>query len=177
MPQSDLVIGLIVVVVVGFVLVRRIRPQPVNPTRMAVTALIFVVLLLFSLVSTGSAFVHDTPALIASPFALIAGAAIGWALVRLMRFWTDPQTGLLWMRGGIIFAVIYIVTLLLRFGSVFVSGDHALTSRYSWLEGVSADLVFLSIGLWITRVTFVLLRYRQHLAQGGAPAASGQIAR
>ena len=171
---SSLTIGLIVVVAAVFIIVRRMRPQPVNPTRVVLMGGVFVVLLLVALGSDVSTFLRDVPAIIAAPFAIVLGGLLGWFIVRSMTFWVDQQSGLLWMRGGFLFAVIYVVALLLRLGTTYLSqagSNSTLLEQAPWLRGLSADLIFLSIGMWVVRAVMIYSRYRQHVAQGGVSIA------
>ena len=170
---SSLTVGLIVLVAVVFIVVRRMRPQAVNPTRVLLLGAVFVVLLLLALGGDVSTFLRDVPAIIAAPFALVLGGLLGWFIVRSMTFWVDQQSGLLWMRGGVLFAVIYVVALLLRVGTTYLSqaGSSTLLEQAPWLRGLSADLIFLSIGMWVVRAVMIYNRYRQHVAQGGVSIA------
>lgn len=166
---SSLTVGLVVAVVVVFVIVRRMRPQAVNPTRILLMGGVFIALLLVALGGDFSTFARDVPAIIAAPFALVVGAVLGFAIVRSMTFWTDPESGLLWMRGGVVFAIVYVFTLLLRVGATYLTSAGAHVRALEQLRGVSADLVFLSIGMWAIRAWMIYQRYRQHLAEGGRP--------
>lgn len=170
--ESALITIGIVVLVAIFVVVRRMRPQPVNPTRTLVMGAIFIALLLFALGSDVSTFIRDVPALIVAPFALVAGAGLGLLIVRSMTFWVDGHSGLLWMRGGVLFAVVYVAALVLRMAATYLAQSGSRGSslgQLGWLRGVSADLIFLSIGMWAVRAALVYNRYRQHVAQGGVP--------
>ncbi|MGH7911040.1 MAG: hypothetical protein ACREQM_06800 [Candidatus Dormibacteraceae bacterium] len=174
--QSGLLVGVVALVLIVFVIARRMRPQPVNPRRMLITAGIFVVVLLVSLGSDWNRFVSDVPALIAAPFALVIGGALGFVVVRAMRFWTDAPSGQLWMRGGLLFAAIYVATLALRVFAIFATSGSSsgALAHLTWLPGVSADLVLLSIGMWIVRASLIVRRYQQHVASGGTPAGLPQ---
>ena len=177
MGTSGLTVGLIAALAVVFVVVRRMRPQPVNPTRVVVTGVVFIVLLVLALGADVGTFVRDVPAIIAAPLALILGGALGFVIVRSMTFWVDPQSGLLWMRGGILFAIIYVGALLLRIGVSYLAqaGAHSsVLEQLPWLRGASADLLFLSMGMWAVRAALVYNRYRQHVAQGGVPIAGAR---
>lgn len=171
---SGLTIIVIVFLALVFVVVRRMRPQPVNPTRVLITGLLFIVLLLLALGSDFEPFIHDVAAIVAAPFALAIGCLLGVVIVRSMTFWVDSQSGLLWMRGGILFAIIYVGALVLRVGTSYVSqaGAHNPTlAQYPWLRGLSADLVLLSIGMLAVRAVLIYNRYREHVAKGGVPIA------
>ncbi len=171
---SGLTIVVIVFLALVFVVIRRMRPQPVNPTRIAVMSAVFIVLLLLALGSDINPFIRDIPAIVAAPFALALGCLLGWVIVRTMTFWVDAQSGILWMRGGILFAIIYVGALVLRVGTSYLAqaGAHNSTvEQLPWLRGFSADLVMLSIGMLAVRMALIYNRYRQHVAQGGVPMA------
>src|SRR5262252_4473319 len=111
-------------------------------------------------------------ALVLIPIFAAAGAALGYFLVRTMTFWADPATGALWMKGGALFALILVATIAVRFavrtvvyGSPF--GGGSVGSRpHGLLYDLSADLLFLSLGLWVARAVFLYLRHQQHVAPG-----------
>ena len=172
--QSQLLTILVIAVVFGFVLLRRMRPQPVRPNRLLIRAVLIVVLLGFSLVSTGVGLVHNVLALVLAPVALVVGGALGWVLVRTMTFWTDAVTGELWMKGGAVFAVLLIAVIGLRVavtyalggGNPYASGGTSQPSgSHGWLAGLTSDLLILSMGLWLSRAGLVYQRYRQHAAR------------
>jgi hypothetical protein len=153
-----------------FGIARRLRPQPVRLNRVLVTGAVIVVVLGLSLVSTGGGIVADPLALVLVPVFLAVGVVLGYYLVRTMHFWTDQSTGALWMRGGALFAVILVLTIVVRFGvrtaiygSPFASGVSA-SSQHGFLYDLSADLLFLSLGLWVSRAYFLYQRHRAHLA-------------
>ena len=162
----------IMAVFIGFSVVRRMRPQPVRPDRLILSGALIVVLLGTSLVATGGGILGDPVALALVPVFVAAGVALGYYLVRTMSFWSDPLTGALWMKGGALFALILVGTIVVRFGvrslvagSPFASGGTGASSPHGLLYDLSADLLFLSIGLWAARAFFVYLRHRAHLAQ------------
>jgi membrane protein CcdC involved in cytochrome C biogenesis len=173
--QSQLLTVLVVAVVFVVVLLRRMRPQPVRPNRLLIRAVLIVVLLGFSLVSTGVGLVHNVLALVLAPVALALGGVLGWVLVRTMTFWTDEGTGELWMKGGAVFAVLLIVVIGLRIGVTYALGGgnpYAGNAQgsHGWLTGLTSDLLILSMGLWLSRAGLVYQRYRQHTA--GRPTTS-----
>jgi hypothetical protein len=164
----------LIVVLMGFGMQRRLRPQPVRPQRIAVTGAIIVVVLGISLVGTGGRIIGDPVATALVPVFLAAGAALGYVLVRTMTFWTDPGTGQLWMRGGALFAAILLGTIVLRFGFRAVvygspfgpaqPGGGGLGGGSGLLYDLSADLLFLSLGLWAARAILLVQRHRAHMA-------------
>jgi uncharacterized membrane protein len=172
--QSTLVTFAIVLVLMSFGVVRRMRPQQVRPNRILVYAVVIVLLLGFSFVGSGVRQIENPLAIALAPVCLLIGVGLGFFLVRTMRFWTDPQTGQLWMAGGAVFAIILIGSILLRFVVRYAAtGDPFAPPRpnepVSALTAISADLLFLSLGLWLSRSVLLLLRYREHMS-AGAPA-------
>jgi membrane protein CcdC involved in cytochrome C biogenesis len=167
--QSQLLTLGLIVVIFGFVLLRRMRPQPVRPNGLLIRAVLIVLLLAFSLVSTGVGLVHNVLALVLAPVALALGGVLGWVLVRTMTFWTDDATGDLWMKGGAVFAIVLIGVIGLRLGVTYALGGgnpYAPSSgsgSHGWLAGLTSDLLILSMGL--SRAALVYLRYRQHTAR------------
>ncbi len=167
---------LLVAVVFALALMRRMRPQPVQPQRLAVTAAIVVLLLGFTVLSTGTHLFSDVPALLLAPVAAAVGCAVGYLLVRTTRFWTNDRDGQLWMAGGAVFAVILIVTIVLRVGlrMAAVSQSRPGTVAASGFAlDVSTDLLFLSIGMWLTRAAMVYQRWREHHNKLSGLAGSG----
>jgi membrane protein CcdC involved in cytochrome C biogenesis len=163
----------LVLVVFGFALMRRMRPQPVRPQRLAVTAAIIVLLLGFTAFSAGLHMVKDVPALLLAPVALAVGCAVGALLVRHTRFWT--RDGELWMAGGVVFAVILLLTIAVRVGLRVAAGaeNHAAAvAPGGFLADVSTDLLFLSMGMWVTRAALVYLRWRRHVTAAPDAATS-----
>ena len=177
--ETTLVTYAIVLVIICFAIVRRMRPQPVRPNRLIITAVIYCLILLASLATAGGALVQSVPALILAPVCLILGIVLGWVLVRFMTFWIDPQSGALWMRGGVVFAVIFVVTLALRLGSSFLLGGNGSqfgpstghSTPHGFLADLSTDLIFLSVGMWASRAALIYNRFRQHQS-GELPNAS-----
>lgn len=153
---------------VGFGVMRRMRPQPVRPNRLIVSGVLIVLLIGASLVGAGGAIIGDPVALLLVPIFAAAGVALGYYMVRTMTFWADPATGALWMKGGALFALILVGTIVLRLGvrsvvtgSAFGSGFSA-PSAHGLLYDLSADLLFLSLGLWAARAYFLVQRHRAH---------------
>jgi len=153
---------------IGFGVMRRMRPQPVRPDRLIIGGVIIVLILGLSLVTTGAGLFGDPLALALIPVFVAAGAGLGYYLVRTMTFWSDPNTGALWMKGGVLFALILVGTIVLRlgvrtvvYGSPFGSGAPG-SSPHGFLYDLSADLLFLSMGLWLSRAWFVYVRHREH---------------
>src|SRR5438105_12038512 len=164
---------------VGLGVMRRMRPQPVRTRRIVITGVIILLAVGLGLVGTGGQIISDPVALLLVPIFIALGAGIGYYLVRTMTFWTDPGTGALWMRGGALFALILVGTILLRFGVrtiLFGSPFGAQGARptghgNSLLYDLSADLLFLTLGLWAARAFLLVQRARAH--QEAAPAAAG----
>jgi hypothetical protein len=168
--QSQLFTLAIVTVVIGLVMARRMRPQPVRPQRIAISGAIIVLVIGSSLLGSGRHLVQNPVSLLLVPLFALLGIGLGFVLVRTMTFWVDQPTGQLWMRGGVLFAAILIGTIVLRFGiSYIVYGDafgnsskpaSQPSSSLALLSDVSAALLFLSLGLWGSRAFFLIQRYR-----------------
>ncbi len=168
----------IVLLLVGFAVVRRVRPQPVRPQRLIVSGAIIVLVIAFSLVGSGGRVIADPLALLLIPLFVAAGVALGYYLVRTMTFWTDQASGTLWMKGGALFALILVATIAVRFGvrvlaygSAFGSGSFGggtgftqPNAPHGLLYDLTADLLFLSLGLWVARAFFLVQRHQAHTA-------------
>lgn len=170
---SELYAVVVTAVVLGFVVMRRMRPQVVRPDRLLIGGAVIVLLVGISLVGAGGRIVSDPLALALIPVFAAAGAALGFVLVRTMTFWSDPATGELWMKGGAVFALILVATIVLRFGvravltgSLFGSGSGSGPQQHGFLYDLSADLLFLTLGLWVARAYLVYQRHRAHAANG-----------
>jgi hypothetical protein len=179
--QGQLIGVAFMVFFVGLGLMRRMRPQPVRERRVLITGVVVVVAIGAGLLGTGGHIVADPVALVLVPVFVAAGIGLGYYLVRSMTFWTDPRTGALWMRGGVVFAAILLGTILLRFGIrtvVFGSPFGAQTqpshAGNTLLYDLSADLLFLTLGLWAARAYFLVQRSRAH--QAGQAGEAGQVA-
>jgi hypothetical protein len=169
--QSQLFTLLIVTVVIGLVMARRMRPQPVRPQRIAISGAIIVLVIGSSLLGAGRHLVQNPVSLLLVPLFALLGIGLGFVLVRTMTFWVDQPTGQLWMRGGVLFAAILIGTIVLRFGISYIVYGTAFggysskpasqpSSSLALLSDVSAALLFLSLGLWGSRAFFLIQRYR-----------------
>lgn len=169
--QSTLIAFAIMFALMSVGVARRMRPQPLKPARILILSVVIVAVLGFSLLGSGIHLIENPLALLLAPICLLMGVALGYFLVRTMRFWTDPRTGELWMAGGALFAIILVGTVLLRFGVRYAAtGDPFAPPRpnepVSFLSALSVDLLFLSVGLWLSRAVLLLLRYREHAASG-----------
>src|SRR5579859_583741 len=163
--RSDQLVGLgIFAFFVAFSLYRRLRPQPVRPTRVLVTTGVIVVVVVLTLsipVRQGQLLTE----LELMPLFLLAGVGLGVLLVRTMTFWAEPSTGELWMKGGALFAGVFLGSLVLRVGVRLALGETASAGRSSaLLAAVSTDLLFLVVGLWLTRAVILVRRHRAHQA-------------
>jgi membrane protein CcdC involved in cytochrome C biogenesis len=175
--QGTLLTVAVVTVLVGLGVARRIRPEPVRPTRLLIFGAIVVVVIGLSLVGTGAHLIQSPLAVALALVCLAVGVLLGVILVRTMRFWTDPNTGELWMAGGALFAVILVGTVVLRFGVRYAAGGDPFSSTNGptgpsaqqgptgFLYVLSSDLLLLTLGLWVSRTVLLCLRYREHLAQ------------
>ena len=121
---QGLVTPLIFLLIVGWFAYRRSQPQPVRRGR----TLIFTVLIVFASLAGLAA----TPAvvtaplfLVLAPVALLLGLALGWLMMRQMRFWRDRATGQIWMGGGLAYVGIWLATLALRLGVEYTAGGFS----------------------------------------------------
>ncbi len=173
----------IIVALVVWVIYRRMRPQPVRPARAVLIAAIIIVLLASSLVSTGPLTASPLAFILAVP-ALVVGAGLGLLLVRSIRFWRDETSGALWMQGGIVYIAVWLATIALRIGVGYAAGTFAPQGTtptthhtiHPALAVLSADLLFVSMGLWIARAAALVMKYRQNRS-ASTPAIGASVAR
>src|ERR1700730_436167 len=175
--QGTLLAAAVVTVLVGLGVARRIRPEPVRPTRLLIFGAFVVVVIGLSLVGTGAHLIQSPLAVALALVCLAVGVLLGVVLVRTMRFWTDANTGELSMAGGALFAIILVGTVVLRFGVRYAAtgdpfsstngrtGPSAHQGLTGFLYVLSSDLLLLTLGLWVSRAVLLYLRYREHLAQ------------
>lgn len=176
---SQLYAVALMAIMIGFGVVRRMRPQPVRPTRLIVSGVAIVLVIAASLVGAGGTIVADPIAALLIPVFTAAGVALGYYLVRTMTFWSDPSSGALWMKGGALFALILVGTIAIRlgvrtivYGSPFGSTVPGGSAPHGLLYDMTADLLFVSLGLWAARAYFLFRRHRAHAAAvGAAPPA------
>jgi uncharacterized membrane protein YvlD (DUF360 family) len=164
----------IILLVVAFAMYRRMQPQPVRPQRAVVLAVIIVVLSALSLAGSNQLTDHPLAVILALP-ALLVGFGLGYLLMQSITFWRDHTTGALWMKGGVVYLAVWLVTLALRQWVAYASGTYAPHTTGSQpisptLAIISADLVIVSIGLWIARATALMLKYRAYERSGVVPA-------
>jgi hypothetical protein len=162
------------IVVVGalvmFRIVRRSRPQPLRPRAIGISTAIIGLFLLLAIVGSLPILIASPLGLALAPVALAAGCGLGWFLVRTVRFFPDPQTGDLWMRGDAVFIVVVVASILLRIGVQYAAGGQPVGGTESLTHPtlarvISTDLIFLSAGMWLTRGVLLLARHRRHQAQ------------
>ncbi len=159
----------IIVLVVAFALYRRMMPQPVRPDRTVVLTLIIVVLAASSLLGADRITTHPLALVLALP-ALVVGFGGGLLLMRSIHFWRDAATGALWMKGGVVYLAVWLATVALRLIITFAAGTGAAGAGNPArphvvnpaLAVLSADLVIVSIGLWIARAVALVRAYRAH---------------
>lgn len=160
----------VILVVIAVRLVMRMRPQPVNTTRILGTGGVIAALVLVSFASTLGHVGSDWLTWALLPVFTAAGVGLGAALVRTVRFWVPEGDHRPWMQGGLLFAVILVVTIVLRVGVTIISnpgefsGQAAPAGTPTLLEVVSADLLWLSLGLWGARSLLIYRRARALLA-------------
>jgi hypothetical protein len=180
--QTQLITGIVIVVVIGMIIYRRLQPQPVRTGR---TIVITAIIVLFSLLGAA-----QNPLVLAEPLfqmlvpvMLVVGFGLGLLLVQTIRFWREERTGQLWMRGGLLYLAIWMATVLMRYGvSYLATGSIAPTRPASFappttLGIIAADLLFISIGLWLARGYALLRKSREgaYLVEKGSakPAQVG----
>lgn len=147
---------------------RRMRAQPVHPWRAVALSAVIVLLSALSLVGTNRLAAHPLALILPLP-ALVVGLGGGLLLMRSIRFWRDAATGALWMKGGAVYLAVWLGTVLLRQTVAYASGAYTATSGTGQaslhpvdptLSALSADLVVVSMGLWIARAAALVLKYR-----------------
>jgi hypothetical protein len=180
---------------IGLGMRRRLRPRRVRPVGIVVSGVGIVLLIGFGLVGTGGRILSDPIALPLIPVFLAGGIALGWYLVRSMTFWTDDTTGELWMRGGMIFTLVLLATIVLRlavrgiaYGSLFGPGSFSgsgtgaggfqpqTNPSHRFLYDLSADLLFLSLGMWGMRALLLYQRWRNHEVARASASSQPRVA-
>jgi hypothetical protein len=146
------------------------RPQPVRPDRIAISGAIIVLVIASSLFGPNLQVVENPISLALIPVFIALGIWLGFVLVRTLTFWTDQATGQLWMRGGVLFAAILVGTVVLRFGIRYIVYGNAFggyssttvrpTGLLAVVSDITADLLFLSLGLWASRAYLLIQRHR-----------------
>lgn len=163
--MQQVLTGCIFILIIGYALYRRLRPQPVRPLRIVTTAAIIVALSIVSLFSTNTLFTHTLALILALP-ALAIGIVGGFLLMRSIHFWRDENTGALWMKGGVLYLAVWLTTVLLREGAAYANGDftkgHVPFTLNPILTALATDLVIISIGLWIARAIALVLKFREY---------------
>ena len=172
--SSSLVPTIIMLAVIGWLVFRRTRPQRVRLTR---TILYTALIVLASLAGLAANLrVLSSPLFLGiAPLALLAGIALGWLMMRTIRFWRDHETGHVWMSGGITYVAVWLTTLVLRLGveyaatgSLAMGEPSSATGPLTPLSIIASDLLLLSVGLWLARGYALARRYRE-LAAIAAP--------
>ena len=178
---AQLLVPLIILVVVVRVVWSRMRPQPVRLGRSFAYLALILVTSIIGLAANPK--VLTTPLFLTlAPVALLVGLALGWWMVRQIRFWHDEVTGALWMSGGVVYIAVWLVTFALRLGIEYADGGFSggaasrATQEPTALTSLASALLFLSIGLWLARSYGLMRRVREDdappagnwTAQGGA---------
>jgi hypothetical protein len=168
--QSQLFTLVVIAALMGVVIARRMRPQPVRPDRIAISGAIIVLVIASSLFGPNLQVVENPISLALIPVFIALGIGLGFVLVRTLTFWTDQATGQLWMRGGVLFAAILVGTVVLRFGIRYIVYGNAFggysstaprpTGLLAVASDITADLLFLSLGLWASRAYLLIQRHR-----------------
>lgn len=183
-PLFTLWMVAVTLVFVGLALYRRTRAQPVKPRQAIVVASVVALLSGLGLVGTGQA-AEQPLELALAPVALALGLGLGLVLMRSIRFWRDERSGALWMRGGVVYVVVWLAVLALRFGvrytatgTLFASaGTGTPPALHAGWAVLSTDLLFLSVGLWIARAVGLVQRYNAHDRMGstGSTGSMGSM--
>jgi hypothetical protein len=173
--SASFVPWIIFLAVVGWVVYSRSRPQRVRLTRTIIYTVMVVLASVAGLAANGVA-LRSPLFLGIAPVALLVGMALGWLMMRTIRFWRDHQTGDVWMSGGVAYVAIWLATLIVRFGVDYAatgtlgtvqpsSGTRATTP----LSVIASDLLLLSVGLWLVRGYALVRRYRELAAPESVP--------
>jgi hypothetical protein len=138
-----------------------------------VLAGIIVVLSALSLAGSNRLTDHPLAVALALP-ALLVGFGGGYLLMRSIHFWRDAATGALWMKGGVVYLAVWLLTVALRQGVAYASGAYAAHTAGAHpvspgLAILSAVLVIVSMGLWVARATFLVRAYQAFARTGIAP--------
>lgn len=151
--------GALILVLVAFAMYRRMRPQPVRPQRVLIMTAVIVVLSALNLVGNNRLTAHPLAVILAIP-ALLLGFGGGLLLMQSIHFWREPATGALWMKGGVVYLAVWLGTVLLRQAITYANtGTTGQQSVNPGLAVLSADLVIVSIGLWIARAVALVRKY------------------
>ncbi|MBV8083620.1 MAG: hypothetical protein JO247_02280 [Chloroflexi bacterium] len=154
---------LITAAILGFVVYRRMQPQPVRASRAVVWGVVIVLLSGLGLLSTGRTHLLTFAF---APVGLAVGFGLGWYMMSTIHFWRDESTGHLWMRGGALYILIWIACYALRLVVATLSGARPGTfaapaaNEPEALAVLSGDLLFMSMGLWIARAVALVRRSR-----------------
>ncbi|HVC32840.1 MAG TPA: hypothetical protein VNL16_04960 [Chloroflexota bacterium] len=161
-------IALIVVLYLAFSVYRRTRAQKVRPWRAVLITAAIVVVSLFGIVATARS-MTETLFVVLMLIGLAVGIALGLQMMRSIRFWRDDTTGELWMQGGVLYVVVWLGSYLLRYGARFAATGSLFpfsvtqTAQPETTLGLlSSALLFLSIGLWISRAYALVQKYREN---------------
>lgn len=165
--SSSLLPIIIFLVIIGFFVYRRTRPQRVRLTRTILYTAVIVLVSLGGLAANLAVF-GSLLFLGLAPFALLAGPFLGWLMMRTIRFWRDDGTGQIWMSGGFAYVAIWLATLVLRLGIEYaatgrlgMAGPPRPAGPLTPLAVIASDLLFLSVGLWLARGFSLVRRYRE----------------
>src|SRR5579883_752429 len=155
--SSSLVPLLITLAVIGWLVYRRTRPQRVRLTRKVLYTALIVLASLAGL-AANLAVISSPLFLGIAPLALLAGIALGWLMMRTVRFWQYQETGHVWMSGGIAYVAIWLATLVLRLGVEYLATGNLTPGEAARSAGpptplsiIASDLLLLSVGLWLAR--------------------------
>jgi hypothetical protein len=158
---------ILVLGVLGWLVYRRTRPQPVRLLRTVLYTTLIVLVSLAGLVANLAVLTNPVFLGIA-PLALLAGVALGGLMMRTIRFWRDRATGKVWMSGGVAYVAIWLATVALRLGVEYAATGTLATDRLAPPAGpptllsiLASDLLLVSVGLWLARGYALTRRHRE----------------
>ncbi len=172
---SNGLLPFIILALVGWSIYRRTRPQQVRLTRTVFYTAVIVLISLMGL-AAHTQLLADPLFVLLAPVALLAGIVLGWLMMRTITFWRDQSTGQVWMGGGAAYVGIWLATMAFRLGIDFMAtggfsnlGPGRGNMPSGPLSSLASDLLFLSVGLWLSRGYALVRRYRQlSVPQSGA---------
>jgi hypothetical protein len=154
--QSQLITIVIAIVIVGVIVYRRILPQPVRTGRTIAITTVIILLSLFGMLQNPR-ILGDPLFWVLAPVMLVIGLVLGRILMATIHFWYDAPTHQLWMRGGVLYLAIWLAIALMRYGVEYLATGSLAQTRTAEFAApttlgiIAADMLFISIGLWIAR--------------------------
>jgi hypothetical protein len=154
--QSQLIAIVVALIIVSIIVYRRMLPQPVRTGRTIAITVAIVLLSLFGMMQNPR--ILGAPLFwVLAPVMLVIGLILGRILMATIHFWYDAPTHQLWMRGGVLYLAIWLAIALMRYGVEYLATGSIAQTRTAALAApttlgiIAADMLFISIGLWIAR--------------------------